>query len=261
MEEKLSIETPEHIQVHYELAGLGSRMLAGLYDALWQGLILFIIVAPLMWLAAWLNLSDLFGLAGAIIIAALGFLFTTGYYVYCEMTMNGQSPGKRQAGLRVVRTDGTPITFLDSAIRNIIRAVDMIPFFYSVGMLAMFFSPRMQRLGDMAAGTVVIKERLYDRPEGTIEAPVEGPDPLLQLPPEVQTRLRGALPSLGPVDFQAAERFLERRFELEPAVRADLLQRVALPLLAKMPQVTSADFPDLELFLEALVRLRGQQGL
>jgi uncharacterized RDD family membrane protein YckC len=260
-EERVTIETPEHIQVSYELAGIGSRALAGLFDTLLQGLLTTAVVLGLLWLSVTLNLADTLGVAAGIIIGALGFLVATAYFVVSEMTMNGQSPGKRLAGLRVVRDDGTPITFLDSAIRNIIRAVDLIPFFYTVGLIAVFFSKRSKRLGDLAAGTIVVKERLYEQPGATPLDPSAAGAPTAPLAPEVEMRLRNSLRLLGPADFEAAERFLERRFELEPNLREKLLRRVALPIIAKMPTVSAADFPSLGTFLEAILRLRQERPL
>jgi uncharacterized RDD family membrane protein YckC len=258
-DDHVQIETPEHIHVHYELAGIGSRALAGIFDALIQGLITVLVVWGLIWLGLYFKVRDVYGLVGAIVIATSGFLAATAYYVVSEMVTGGQSPGKRMAGLRVIGGDGRPLTFLQSVLRNIIRAVDALPLFYTVGLLAVFFSRHAQRLGDMVAGTIVVKERLQ---EGPLAAePLEEEGKAAPLSPEVEARLRTSLHLLTPADLAAAERVAERRHELEPAVRQQLVRQVAEGLLAKLPQVHAADFPHLEAFLEAVVRVWRQRPL
>jgi hypothetical protein len=190
----------------------------------------------------------------------MGFLAATAYYVISEMTMDGQSFGKRIAGLRVIRDDGTPITFLESAIRNIIRVVDMFPFFYSIGLVAVFLSKRCKRLGDMAAGTVVVKERMLEQPQGAeVQFPAELPH--VALPPDVEARLRNALHLLTPADFETAERFLDRRYELDPPTRERLGRQFAGALLAKLSLGSAQNPAQPELLLETLVRLRREKPL
>ncbi|MEI6502686.1 MAG: RDD family protein [Armatimonadota bacterium] len=259
-EDLITVETPEHIQVQYELAGIGSRALAGLVDALAQGLIAAVVVGSLLWVGAKLHWQDAFGVAAAVAVGTAGFLAATAYYVVSEMLMDGQSPGKRLAGLRVIRDDGTPITFLDSAIRNIIRVVDMIPFFYTVGLIAVFSNNKSKRLGDMAVGTVVVKERMLELPAGpsdglTVEAPA------VMVSAEAEARLRNSLHLLSPADYEAADRFLQRRYELDPETRGRFSQQLVVALLAKLPLVSGADFPHTEALLETLLRLRRERPL
>lgn len=252
------IETPEHIEVNYELAGLGSRALAGILDTIIQGLLTALVVAGLGWLGERYNIEAALGFMYAIIIATTGFLAATAYFVVSEMLMDGQSPGKRMAGLRVVRDDGSPITFLDSALRNIIRVVDMLPFFYSVGLIAMFFSKRAKRLGDMAAGTIVVKERLLEPPGLLAEQERSGQVP--GAPPELLARLRTVMHLLRPEDYQTAERFLERRYELEVGTREALGRQIAEALLRRAGLAPEAQYPA-EVVLEALVELHRDRPL
>ena len=86
-------------------------------------------------------------------------IFYWGYYVFFEMLWNGQSPGKRWVGLRVIRTDGTPITLSEALIRNLVRIVDFLPATYGVGIITMFIDKQSRRLGDLAAGTLVVQDR------------------------------------------------------------------------------------------------------
>lgn len=260
-EDHIIIETPEHIQLQYELAGIGSRALALLFDTLVQVLITGAIIALVIWLVNYFDIANLRGVAMAILTGTLGFLGLVGYFVISEMTMNGQSPGKRLAGLRVVRDDGTPITFLDSAIRNLIRVVDLLPFIYTVGMIAVFFSRRAKRLGDMAAGTIVVKERVYEVAElATDNADLAAaPTTSSPLSPEVEGRLRSSLHLLTNADFDAATHYLERRYELANEIRTQLAAQVALPMIERMPTVSTNDFSHPEVFLEAIVRMRREK--
>jgi uncharacterized RDD family membrane protein YckC len=98
-------------------------------------------------------------------VAFIFFLTTAnlvfwGYYILFETMWEGQSPGKRALGVRVLKTSGMPIGFLDAVIRNLVRIVDFLPFFYGVGVVTMFISPQSRRLGDLAAGTLVVRERV-----------------------------------------------------------------------------------------------------
>lgn len=160
MNEQLSVETPEQIEINYQKAGIGSRFYAALLDTLLLVLILFI--------GAYVNfnfivqLGDVFGkwlgALGGIIIFALFW----GYYIVFEITTNGQSPGKRVLGLRVIKEGGYPISFADSAIRNLVRVVDFLPICYGAGLFVMLINKDWQRLGDLAAGTLVVKTSRSD---------------------------------------------------------------------------------------------------
>lgn len=168
-DELLLIDTPENVVFGYEVAGIGSRFLAALVDTtLIVGLILLVLFTAGMVLSA---LSTLEGLAGggeravAYILAfsfLLTFAFFWGYYVFFELLWNGQSPGKRWVGLRVLGTQGQPIGISAAVIRNLVRLIDFLPGTYAIGIITMFVNDQSRRLGDFAAGTLVV----YDR--GTI---------------------------------------------------------------------------------------------
>ena len=157
------VDTPENIVFSYDVSGIGSRFLAALIDS---AIILVLLIIVYVTTAAILSTSAgqslVSNLARSWIIA--GYLLLTfsiywAYYIFFELIWNGQSPGKRAAGLRVIRTDGTPVTVVDSVVRNIVRLVDFMPTFYGVGIIVMLINSQSRRLGDLAAGTVVIKER------------------------------------------------------------------------------------------------------
>jgi uncharacterized RDD family membrane protein YckC len=128
-------------------------------------LIIFLLqIIALVTYAVILNLSDIdpTGSATAWVAAIFGvisFVFYSGYYVLFDLFWNGQSPGKRRVGIRVIRTDGTPITISESLIRNLVRIVDFLPAMYGVGVIAMFIDKQSRRLGDLAAGTLVVHDR------------------------------------------------------------------------------------------------------
>ena len=141
-----TVETPEGIELGLRLAGPLPRMLAWLIDALLRFAALYVLLLTLSILGA-------FGL-GLFLIAA--FLLEWLYPVALELAMDGQTLGKRALGLRVVCDDGTPVTLSASVLRNLLRAVDFLPFFYGLGLAATLANREFKRLGDLAAGTVVV---------------------------------------------------------------------------------------------------------
>jgi hypothetical protein len=151
-----------------------------------------------------------------------------GYYVYFETVWNGQSPGKRYARMRTIREGGTPIDFASAAVRNLVRIVDIIPGLYLVGMISVLASSKNKRLGDFAAGTLVVKERsewMHDQAKQTQEAV---PDRYLEAEYVRNIEL------VSPDDFEAIKRFVERKAELDETVCEQLASRMAKPLMAKL---------------------------
>ena len=161
----LRIDTPENVAFGYPVAGIGSRFIAALVDTtliVVLQIAVFLLTILIAQRAFDLDVESLAsGGFAAWILAVLGlvsFLFLWGYYIFFEMLWNGQSPGKRWTGLRVIRNDGRPITLTESVIRNLIRLIDFLPSLYGVGVVVMFVDARARRLGDMAAGTLVVRE-------------------------------------------------------------------------------------------------------
>lgn len=158
----LDVETPEQVVVSYTLAGVGTRGAAALID-----LLLMLVLTVTLWYAAASVpklVPSLHGFGGRGWVRAtfiIGqFLILWGYFVTFEAIWDGQTPGKRVLGLRVVRNGGGGIDIGASAARNLIRFVDFLPFGYFVGMVAIVANVRNQRLGDLVAGTIVVRERL-----------------------------------------------------------------------------------------------------
>ena len=172
----LIVSTPERVAFQYEIAGIGSRFLAQFIDVLIITVIQIVITIGAGALGGIFNSIQVFGLVEVI----LTFILITGYFLISEAAWNGQTLGKRYVRLRVVGDQGEPLTIGQAAIRNLIRVVDFLPAFYAIGIIAMFSNRRSKRLGDFAAGTLVVRDRerirLYDLPS-TAPAPTSAPPP------------------------------------------------------------------------------------
>jgi uncharacterized RDD family membrane protein YckC len=244
-EDRISIPTPEGVELELVLAGVGSRLVGEIVDGLLKGVILFA-----LWIVSGAVASDGGGFFVALLIIA-SFLVFWGYDVAFETLASGRTPGKRAAGLRVVRLGGEPVGFLASAVRNLLRVVDMQPgFLYAVGALSILFSQRNQRLGDLAAGTLVVRERRAPLPAAA-RPPV----------PDFATADRYAAWDVSGVtafELVTVRRFLERRWQLDPGARNRLGWELAERL---RPKVVGAP-PNLhpEQFLEALAEAKASRG-
>ncbi|MCK4659201.1 MAG: RDD family protein, partial [Phycisphaerae bacterium] len=176
------------------------------------------------------------------LVLALVFVLLFGYYVFFEMLLHGQTPGKRALKIRVIRDDGTPMGGMDVVVRNLIRAVDFLPVFYGLGGLVMFFSSMHKRLGDIAAGTIVVKEAALDYRASADKKYVV---PAMVAP--VGNR------ELTPAERRVLTGFVRRRGELLPEARLQLAQRLAMPLFEKH----GGHYGDPESYIERL--LQGRQ--
>ncbi len=171
LRDEYTIDTPENVSFGFEVAGIGSRFIGALIDTviitialvllnLMLGVILEVLGATAV--ANPFAVVDEDPAWGAGIVIAiyvlLNFLFVSGYYVIFELIWNGQTIGKRVAKIRVVRVNGNPAGFLEIVVRNLVRMVDFLPTAYGIGLVVMFFNQHARRLGDFAAGTLVIKE-------------------------------------------------------------------------------------------------------
>ncbi len=232
-DETLSIDTPENVVFGYRVAGIGSRFLAALVDSTLILIFQVVVNLGVFFVARFLfRLSfsgDLTGLAWLLAIFGLvAFAFLWGYYIFFEMLWNGQSPGKRWVGLRVMRVDGTPITLTESIIRNLVRLVDFLPAYYGVGVVTMFIDSQARRLGDLAAGTVVV----HDRAAITLESLAAVPARPAASPGTNADAASWPVERLTNRDVEIAEDFLRRRETL--ANRPALARRIAQSLLARM---------------------------
>ena len=160
----LLIDTPENLTLAAEVAGIGSRCIAAMLDYLILGIVLFVLVIAFgSSLTGVLDGESSWTLA---ILVLIQFLLMTFYHLFFELIWNGQTPGKRRVGIRVVKDTGMPVSSAAILIRNFLRLFDFLPLAYGFGLIAFFFSGKTQRLGDLAARTIVI----YDRPQMTLDA-------------------------------------------------------------------------------------------
>jgi uncharacterized RDD family membrane protein YckC len=151
---RLEVETPDHVVLRYDLAGGGNRGFAALVD---------FVAASLIFVGSLYAFSTLSGVSAALAQPLFGlwilvtFLLAWSYFVLLEWLWQGQTLGKRMYGLRVIREDGAPAGFTAVLVRNVVRIVDFLPAFYGLGLLMIIITPRSQRLGDLAAGTYVVR--------------------------------------------------------------------------------------------------------
>jgi len=163
------VETPEGVALSLRCAGVVPRALAWLLD-------LLVRMAVLMALSTALGLL---GGAGTGVFLVLMFLVFWAYPVVFEVFRDGQTPGKRAFGLKVVSDNGTPVAWLPSVVRNLLRTVDMLPVLYMFGVASSLIDPSGRRLGDLVAGTVVVyTDRAPARPPPPVATPQRPPLPL-----------------------------------------------------------------------------------
>ncbi len=232
-EDRLTLDTPEGVQLELTLAGVGSRFTAALIDYLIQGVILIALGLVLGYGA---QISPGSGGFAAAIFTVAFFVVFTGYDVSFEVLNAGRTPGKRLNGLRVVQESGAPVTFSRSAVRNVLRLLDLLPGTYLVGIAAILISGRNQRLGDLAAGTLVVRDRRALPPEYSKTGVVA---------PAWDTS------AIRPDELDTVASFLARRYELDHGARVQIGRELAGRLRPKVGGSVVAESD--ELFLERLV--------
>jgi len=158
---RLEVETPDHVVLRYDLAGAGNRGFAAVLDFLvatviaFTAIVLLGIGGALLGVAGALSEASFFFLGGFTLIVTAVLIWA--YFILLEWLWNGQTIGKRAFRLRVINEDGSPAQFTAVLIRNLLRLVDFLPALYGLGVLVIVLSPKSQRLGDLAAGTYVVR--------------------------------------------------------------------------------------------------------
>jgi uncharacterized RDD family membrane protein YckC len=260
-EETLVIETPERVPLAFALASIGNRFLAVAIDHFIQ----YFAIGIVFWVFASLagfSVSEEAGLLSempkwtiAIMILILFALFA-GYFIIFEWLWDGQTPGKRLMKLRVIRDDGRPITLWEAIARNLLRVFDAVPGFllpiYSVGLIVIFLSHRDQRVGDIFAGTVVIRERTDEAPTfaETFSNPIA--DAAFRRV-QKRTEFTANVSSLTAGEIEVVESFLRRRWDLTDRQRVWMAWRIALPLMYKLKPDYNLETFSYEGFLEELL--------
>jgi uncharacterized RDD family membrane protein YckC len=230
--------TPERVNLQYDIAGIGSRGAAAAIDTVVQMVLLLVGAAVAFGggvvMAAFGYRNETLGWIMLALFALCLFVVTIGYYMLFEILWSGQTPGKRLVGLRVLRENGYPIRPVEAVIRNLVRIVDALPIFYAIGVITMLLNSRAKRLGDFAAGTIVVREGSH--------ATFAMPDQVL-----ANTPLRG--PSLRADDATLVRDFLVRRHAMNPQARTALAARLAEALSIRYGLPPEGDA---ETFLERL---------
>lgn len=222
LDQVIEIETPEQVTVTVTIAGIGSRAAAAVIDAM---------ILTLILLASWLLIiapgAGLLGEGAWVLAIGLiaSFALTWGYYVLFEGLRDGQTPGKRLLGLRVVQDGGYSVSFAASAVRNLVRLLDMQPF--PTGLLGLgvaLVSKSGKRLGDMAAGTIVVREHVQHAP------PIRVADAEDEGEPAVLTE----------EEYELLARYMERRNALDPSHRQAIAEQLAKRLEGRLPDAPTA---------------------
>jgi uncharacterized RDD family membrane protein YckC len=239
-EDRLTITTPEGVELELQLAGLGSRFVAQVIDLLIKATAILLLVVAL----------SIAGLTGIAIMIPAVVLILYAYDVVFETFSNGRTPGKRAARLRVVKAGGEPVDFMSSAIRNVLRLVDGLPTSYVPGTISILATKRNQRLGDLAAGTIVI----HEEPVATAVLP---PHAAWQPPPPPVTAVWD-VSAVSAEELSAVRSFLERRWSLDPAARHRLGFQLADVLWPKVAGAPNGLPP--EVFLEQLAQQKSARG-
>jgi uncharacterized membrane protein SpoIIM required for sporulation/uncharacterized RDD family membrane protein YckC len=237
----LVVETPEHVTLDYEIAGIASRALAAFLDTL-------IVTLWVLGLVIAVDSLDLIPGPWRVALTIMAsFVLAQGYFIFFEAFRQGQTPGKRRLGIRVVQDTGHPISPSAAVIRNLLRLADFLPPPYLLGALLVAFHPRGKRLGDLAAGTVVVR----DQPGEVTERPP---------PAEAAPEMLG-IPELSDEEFRVVREFGERWGSLEEPVRARLADRLTLRFAERYPN-RPADPVEflLGLYRDELARRRSRYG-
>jgi uncharacterized membrane protein SpoIIM required for sporulation/uncharacterized RDD family membrane protein YckC len=229
----VDVETPEHVSFSYTLAGIGSRSLAAFLDhvimfILFIGVIMLLsIVQDVSFARALMGSAS--GAWGLAILIIVWFVLQWGYFVICEWAYDGQTPAKRWLGLRVVQDGGYSVTFATSAVRNLARFIDLQPvYMYAVGIVSVVVTKSGKRIGDLLAGTIVVRERVVRTTRV---------EPARQAAPEklaLHTQLTDD-------EFAVLSRFMERRLSLKDAQRNQLTSQLAARFRGRVQDDGSTD--------------------
>lgn len=227
MERSVAVATGESVAFSYELAGLGSRFFAVVVDIAIQFAVVVVCVLSLVLLASLLpgraqhpDLSAKLGravLTGLAIVAI--FLLFFGYFILFEWLWQGRTPGKRLLGICVVRDGGFPLDFTSSVVRNVIRILEFGLGLYALSAVAMLLSPRNRRFGDMAAGTLVVRDNPFER-AALPSSYARSDDPLVR--------------DLGAPERELVQRYAARRASLPSEARRQVAAGIAAAIRPRL---------------------------
>ncbi|HET6844784.1 MAG TPA: RDD family protein [Candidatus Angelobacter sp.] len=241
--DKLIIDTPEQVHLEFTVAGIGSRFMALLIDSLLQ-LGIFVVLMIITLFAFQFSFEKFAksysGWVAAVFTLAY-FCIYWGYFATFEVLWKGQTPGKRVAGIRVIKDSGRPLNVFEAITRNVLRAVDGIPL-YGFGVLTMLLNSRNRRLGDFVAGSLVVHESSAREAELFFNTPVQSGSAFHQAA------------GLTLQEVELMETFLARRLDIPPEVRRVNAARIAHMIATRLGIPSEARPEDNENFLEIMVR-------
>ena len=245
--DRLDIDTPEQNALELPLAGIGSRFLALTIDSLIQ--IGVLIVLTIVGAVISMGYSQVSGAAdhffsetvGTIVMIVVPFCLYWGYFAFFEILWQGRTPGKRVAGIRVIHQTGRPMSAIECIGRNLMRAVDILPTAYAVGLICMMCNKQNRRVGDYVAGTIVVHDKAMES-----VAPTWGEKPTTE---SLQPELR----KLTPDELVLIETYLNRRYDLDATVRLATAQRIVAMITEKLGVTKPPEQRDDD-FLETVAR-------
>ena len=274
-QDQLNIETPEHVALRLPVAGIGSRFLAVFIDSILQTVALIVVITALVLLLASVPSPAVSApvtahsqaWAAAVIIFML-FLAYWGYFSLFEGLWRGQTPGKRLFKLRVIKDTGRQITFVEAMARNLLRVVDALPTMYLIGIITVLCNKERKRLGDLAAGTLVVHAEELGELGGAGDASrtftaglyaPESPEPT----PEQHAALfpASAVAKLSVDDLVMLDTFFVRIPDLDVETKDALAARLLKTLCARMEVPEPADANARAALDEIAYELRNQAGL
>jgi uncharacterized RDD family membrane protein YckC len=227
--------TPEAVPLELDVAGVGSRMIAIVIDMSIQ----FAVFLLILFVLDSLQVNDTVGTVA--ILVSIPVLFW-GYFFFFEGLWHGRTPGKRTQRLRATRTDGQPMSGGQMFVRNLVRIVDFLPAYYVIGVISIVLTKRSQRLGDLAGGTLVIREAKPIVPRaGAIPPP-----PVAVAGSATKVDVSG----MTEAQYQLVRSYFERRPSLDPSARARLASDI---VRAIAPVARSSEWLPDEAFLDATV--------
>lgn len=235
-----AIVTPEAVAVSLDIAELGSRLGAAAIDGLIQ-IGLFVAFFIVLGVAGGLGLISAAGDVSGVVVIAVTLTIFWGYFPFFEEVWGGRTPGKRALGLRVIQTEGQPAGLGAVLLRNLLRPIDLI----AIGPILILFTARHQRLGDLAGGTLVIRQAKLRAPgAGAFAYP---PNPYM---PPLDTA------GLSQEEYGLIRSFLERRWKMDPGARAALAAQLAGLARAKVAGTPAHDWGDEPLLESVMASIR-----
>jgi uncharacterized RDD family membrane protein YckC len=263
----LVVATPERVSFDFQIAGLGTRAIAQIIDLL----IVALVEVAVLFFGFGAGTVTNSSTVGGLVIIVFSFINVFGYFWASEALWSGQTVGKKAFRLRAVGDRGEPLTFMQAGIRNIVRIVDFLPYGYGIGMIVLFANGKGKRLGDLAAGTLVVKDsdhvRLWQLAGGRrptapgMPPPPTAPPDATNESPTAPSPVPGATARFAPSPYVPAtsaeltlrrldpefRRFItsyaRRRPHLTLGVRVQLAGTVERNLRAAAPEIFSQQGP------------------